>query len=224
MYKENLELICIKGIHYLRNNDYTLQEHKPWIIEDFVIIYDLVMKLIIFPWKMNASMNRHNEILRQQLKETHCQHVLELAAGSGSMAKVLPPDNMYKGTDITSGLLRQAIKKFKAACFKKPEFYHVMPDDLPFVDNTFSICLCILALNFFDDIDNVFQEIKRVLAPEGVFICCVPVPERGIIRGKAEGTLRTEQELKDLCTKHGFTYQPISAQNGPLLYFKALAK
>lgn len=221
MYKEDYQVVKIGGINYLRNKDYTLTEYKPWLTIELVWLYDIVMRLIVFPWKLKASLPRHKEILRQQLKEIHNKHVLELAVGTGYTANVLPFDNMYKGTDICKNFLKIALKTFKAKCFKQPELYLVAPDDLPFVDGTFSVCLCILALNFFEDTDKVVKEIKRVLAPGGLFIGCVPVQGRGNIRGKYVGTLLTEEYLKELFENNGLTYTFLSVTNGPILYFKA---
>ena len=54
----------------------------------------------------------------------------------------------------------------------------VSADDLPFDDNYFDIVLCIISLNFFDEIRMVYKEIKRVSAKGVYFICIVPVQER----------------------------------------------
>ena len=68
--------------------------------------------------------------------------------------------------------------------------------DLPFDDNLFDIVLCILSLNFFDDINKSFQEVKRVAAPAAIFICSVPVPERKKAQSTIRGTLYSEEELE----------------------------
>ena len=41
--------------------------------------------------------------------------------------------------------------------------------DLPFGDHSFDICLCILSLNFFDDVHATLGEIWRVLTEDGCF-------------------------------------------------------
>jgi ubiquinone/menaquinone biosynthesis C-methylase UbiE len=116
------------------------------------------------------------------------------------------------------------VKRFKTAGFKGAEFYVTSADDLPFSDRTFSICLCILSMNFFNDIKRVFQEINRVLVPSGVFICCVPVPERNRLQSTIRGKLYSELELAEICKEHGFELDSIPLENGALLYFKALLK
>lgn len=178
------------------------------------------MRSSIFPKKFDGDINKHCEILRQELKDIHGKHVLELATGSA--VSFLPNDNKYTGTDISPGLLRKAVKRFSDAGFKDTEFYVVSPDDLPLDDNIFSICFCILSLNFFNDVKKVFQEIKRVLVPGGVFICSVPVPERNSLKSTIIGTLYSEEELEKICQENGFNFESIQAENGALLYFRAI--
>jgi ubiquinone/menaquinone biosynthesis C-methylase UbiE len=182
------------------------------------------MKSSIFPKKFGGEMSKHYEILGQTLKDIHSKHVLELATGSGSAVNFLDKDNQYTGTDISPGLLRKAVKSFRAAGFEGAEFYVTSAEDLPFDDRTFSICLCILSLNFFNDIKRVFQEVKRVLALDGVFVCCVPVPERNKLQSTIRGALYSEDELAGICKEHGFRFVSIPFENGALLYFKALLK
>lgn len=100
----------------------------------------------------------------------HGRSVLELGTGSGSAVHFLSSDNQYTGTDISSGLLKQAAKQFIKAGFPNPEFYVVSADDLPFERSTFDVCLCILSLNFIGNIEKVFEEISRVLLPNGLFV------------------------------------------------------
>ena len=93
---------------------------------------------------------------------------------------------------------------------------------LPFADKSFDICLCILSLNFFSDAETVFREIKRVMKSGGIFICSVPVPERNKLESKIRGRLYSEQELKSICENNDLRYESIAAENGVLLYFRAV--
>ncbi len=95
-------------------------------------------------------------------------------------------------------------------------------DELPFDDNLFDIVLCILSLNFFNDIKKVFKEINRVAAIDAIFICSVPVPERNRLKSTIRGTLYSEEELEKICQENGFGYESILVQNGALLYFRAI--
>ena len=194
---------------------------KPWLGDAFSFLYDFIMRCSIFPKKFAGDINKHYEILSKELQGTHEKRVLELATGSGSAVNFLPNDNQYTGTDISPGLLRQAVKNFSNAGFKNADFYVTSADALPFEDGFFNIVLCILSLNFFNDIKKVFAEIKRVTAPDAIFICSVPVPEKNRNQSKIRGMLYSEGELKKTCEEHDLNYETIPAENGALLYFRA---
>ena len=224
MLKKGIRAVEKKGLYYIAENGNSVKKFKPWLGDAFSFLYDAIMERSIFPKKLSADMDTHYGILVKTLADIHSQRVLELATGSGSAVHFLAKDNHYTGTDISPGLLRRAVKRFRAAGFEWAEFYVTGADDLPFEDGTFSICLCILSLNFFNDIRGVFQEIKRVLVPGGVFVCAVPVPERKNPKSVIRGTLCSEEELAEISTEQGFTFERIPEDNGSIVYFKALLK
>ncbi len=211
-----------KGLHYLIEDEGKLLHFKPWLGDSFSFLYDFIMKSSIFPKKFGGDMRKHYEILSQVLKGVHGKRVLEIATGSGSAINFLPNDNQYTGTDISPGLLKKAVKNFRTADFKNAEFYVMSADDLPFEDNHFDIVLCILSLNFLNDVKKVFQEINRVLDKNAIFICSVPVPERNRLQSTIRGTLHSEEELEKICQENGFSFDSIPAENGALLYFRAI--
>jgi len=222
MLKNGIKIINKKGLYYIVKDGGNFLKFKPWLGDTFSFLYDFIMKGSIFPKKFGGDMNQHYEILRKELKDVHEKRVMELATGSGSAVNFLPNDNPYTGTDISPGLLRKAVKRFRNAGFKDAAFYVTRADDIPFDDNLFDIILCILSLNFFNDINNVFQEIKRVAASDSIFICSAPVPERNKVQSKIRGTLHSEAELERICKAHGLRYEPIPSENGALLYFRAI--
>lgn len=222
MLKNGIKVTKRNGLYYIAQDEGKLLKIKPWVGNAFSFLYDLAMKRSIFPKKFGGDINRHYEILTSELNGVHKKHVLELATGCGSAVCFLPNDNQYSGIDISPGLLRKAVKSFRVAGFKNTDFYVASSDDLPFDDNIFDIALCILSLNFFNDIKKVFQEIKRVLVPGALFICCVPVPERNRLQSRISGTLYTEEELKKICRENGFSFESISVENGALLYFRSI--
>ncbi len=211
-----------KGLHYFAENENSVKLFKPWLGDSFSFLYDFIMKGSIFPQKFGADMSKHYKILSHELKGIHGKCVLELATGSGSAVNFLENDNQYTGTDISPGLLRKALKNFKTAGFKEAKFYVASADDLPFDINIFDICLCILSLNFFNNVRKVFQEIKRVLVPGGIFICTVPVPERNSLQSTIRGTLYSEDELGEICQEHDFEFESMPDKNGALFYFRAI--
>jgi ubiquinone/menaquinone biosynthesis C-methylase UbiE len=222
MLKKGIKVTNKKGLNYIVEDGAPLMKFKPWLGDSFSFLYDFIMKNSIFPKKFGGDMNRHYEILNKELKGVHGKRVLELATGSGSAVNFLPNDNQYTGTDISPGLLRKAAKIFNNAGFKTAEFYLTSADELPFDDNLFDIVLCILSLNFFDNIKKVFKEINRVATRDAIFICSVPVPERNRLKSRIRGTLYSEEELEKICQKNGFRFENIPAENGALLYFRAI--
>lgn len=221
MLKNGIKVINKKELNYIVEDGGRPKKFKPWLGDAFSFPYDFIMKNSVFPKKLSGDINRHHEILSEELKGIHEKRVLELATGSGSAVNFLPNDNRYTGSDISPGLLRKAVKRFRNAGFKNAAFYVTSADDLPFDDNQFDVVLCILSLNFFDNINNVFQEIKRIAAPSAAFICSVPVPERKTAQSTIRGTLYSENELERICREYDFVYETIPSENGALLYFKA---
>src|SRR5271157_1174716 len=165
--RPNIQVTKKKGLYYIVESGNRLRRFKPWLGDSFSFLYDFIMKNSVFPRKFGGDIQKHYEILIQELVGTHRRQVLELATGSGSAIHFLDNDNQYTGTDISPGLLKQAAKRFRKAAFPEPEFYVVSADDLPFGNGIFDLCLCILSLNFFSNAEMVFQEVRRVLVPEG---------------------------------------------------------
>ncbi|MBI9086057.1 MAG: class I SAM-dependent methyltransferase [Desulfobacterales bacterium] len=222
MLKQGTHISNRHGIGYIIDQRGRPVRYKPWLGDAFAFLYDGIMRRSIFPKKFGGDLDKHLNILKQELAGLHNLRVLELAAGSGNIADILNNDNSYTGTDISPGLLNRAQKRFNDAGFSMAEFYVVSADGLPFEDDSFDVCLCNLSLNFFNHIDRVFSELRRVLAPGGLFLCSVPVPERKPAASKIRGTLYSEGELVDLTHRYGLTFDPIDAENGAVFYFKAI--
>ena len=222
MLKNGIKVINKKELNYIVDDSGRLLKFKPWLADVFSFLYDYIMKNSIFPKKFGGDINRHYEILRKELEGVHDKRVLELATGSGSAVNFLPDDNRYIGTDISPGLLRKAAKLFNNAGFENSSFYVISSDELPFGDRLFDVVMCILSLNFFDDINKVFKEIHRVAFTEAIFICSVPVPERNKLKSTIRGTLYSEEELEKICQEFGFRFERIPVENGALLYFRAI--
>lgn len=207
---------------YILENGSRLKRFKPWLADSVSFLYDFIMTNSVIPKKLDADIQKHYNTLSQQLAGIHGSRILELGTGSGSAVYFLDHDNHYTGTDVSPGLLKQAAGRFIRSGFPSPEFYIASADDLPFESNLFDLCLCILSLNFIGNAEMVFQEVRRVLLPDGMFVCSVPVPERNRRQSTIRGVLYSEAELGRICQDHGLTFEPISCENGALLYFNAL--
>lgn len=210
-----------KGLNYVIGADGKPLRFRPWLGDSFSFLYDYIMRKWIFPGKFAADMGEHHDILRQALQTVRGKQVLELAAGSGSAVNFLAQDNRYIGTDISPGLLRRAVDRFRSAGFEDAGFYIASADDLPFADGSFEACICILSLNFFADFEAVLKEVGRVLTPGSIFVCAVPVPERNTRGSKIRGNLLPEDDLAKVFGRNGFRFESIPRENGALLYFRA---
>jgi SAM-dependent methyltransferase len=222
MVKSDVKVVKRNGINYLYHNG-KRKKYKPWLGDLFSFLYDSIMSKSVFPKKFEASIEKHDQFLKNEFKDMHNQSILELATGSGNMAEILPADNKYTGIDISPGLLKIAYQKFCDRNFKNPELFVCSAQELPFVDRSFDAALCHLSLNFFDDLEGVLGELKRVLKNRGLFICTVPVPERNKKHSVIRGKLFSENELKEIFTGNGFEFIPYNFENGALLYFKGIA-
>ena len=219
MIKENIEITKKGNISYITENGKVVR-FKPWLTNVVSFLYDLAMVKSVFPKKLEASFGDHIRFLEDKYSGIHGKKVLELAAGSGHLAEILPSDNKYIGVDISEGLLKIADKKFKKAGFKDFNLFLCSADDLPFSDDFFDVCVCNLSLNFFEDVKRVIAEVKRVLKGQGKFLCNVPVPERKKGKNNIRGKLYSEEELKSLFEKNGFKFSSDEFRNGSLLYFE----
>lgn len=220
--KPDIQIIKKGELCYTVESGNRLIRFKPWLGDSFSFLYDFIMSNYVFPKKFGGDIQKHYNTLTQQLAGIHGRPILELGTGSGSAVHFLNSDNHYTGTDVSPGLLKQAAKRFIKAGFPAPEFYVVSADDLPFESGIFDICLCILSLNFIGNVEKIFQEVSRVLLPNGVFVCSVPVPERNTLQRTIRGVLYSETELEIICQKYGFKFERIPCENGALLYFKAI--
>ncbi|MBN2381266.1 class I SAM-dependent methyltransferase [bacterium] len=220
--KNNTRTILRKGVHFLLGPDGKPRRYKPWLGDCFAFLYDFIMIHSVFPAKLGAKVSVHHDILRQELHEVQGKKVIELGTGTGDSINFLPNDNRYVGTDISPGLLKRAVGKFRSAGFAGAEFYVVTAADLPFTAESFDLCLCLLSLNFFEDALSVIQEISRVLTHGALLVCAVPVPERNDRKSTIHGTLYTEDELARMFQDHGFRFESIAQRNGTIFYFRAL--
>ena len=222
MLRKNTKFINRKGLNYVIGPDGKQQRFKPWLGDSLSFLYDFIMKRSIFPRKFGGDMAEHHDILRRELKGVYGMHVLELATGSGSAVNFLVKDNRYTGTDVSPGLLKKAVKRFASSGFTEAGFYIASADDLPFEDESFDVCICILSLNFFDDLARVLKEVNRVMTSGSVFVCVVPVPERNTLGSTIRGELHSEDELAQMFCQNVFGFESIPCENGVLLYFRAI--
>jgi len=176
--KDSVRITKKNGINHLLDDNNKAIKNKPWLGDLFSFLYDRIMKKSVFPKKFNASIEAHYKILGEIFKNVSDRVIIEFATGSGDAIKFLNKRNIYAGVDISSGLLRLAKKKFDQYEFTLFELYSSDACETPFQDNTFDVAICNLSLNFFKSIDEFLSELQRILKPNGIFYCSVPIPER----------------------------------------------
>lgn len=219
--KDSVRITEKKGINFLRDANDKLIKHKPWLGDLFAFLYDRIMEKSVFPKKFNALMEEHYKILGELFENIHGKIIVELATGSGDAVKFLKNDNVYAGVDISPGLLRIAKKKFDQHGFTGFELFSIDACETPFQDHRFDVAICNLSLNFFQNIDIFLSELHRILKPNGMFYCSVPIPERKKSKAVIHGNLYTLDDLKKRFENKNFNFEPFPHENGALLYFKA---
>ena len=219
--RETVKVIRRDGINFVLDNKGRIRKFKPWLGDLFAFAYDSVMQKSIFPKKFKGNISKHIELLKKEYETIHSKNILEIATGSGLSSELLNINNSYTGIDISVGLLKQAVRKFKAHQFTDVEFFVSPANDLPFNNQVFEIVICDLSLNFLGDLDSFIKEIKRVMKTSSVFYCSVPVPEKKDPKVVIHGNLYSENELKTHFEKFNFIFKPRPVENGALLYFNA---
>jgi hypothetical protein len=76
MIKNKLKITNKKGLHYVVEDGGRLLKFKPWLGDTFSFLYDFIMKSSIFPKKFGGDINKHYEILSNELKSIHKMRVL----------------------------------------------------------------------------------------------------------------------------------------------------
>lgn len=180
-------------------------------------------------WNRLASKFDQNDVLDPQLVETikgHLQpnaHVLEIGAGTGTMALQLAPYcQILEASDFSAEMIAKAQAK-------------ETPDNLTFsVQNgaklddesrTFDVVVALNVLHIVENVDEVLVEIQRVLKPEGKLIIQVATFKEqqfvSIITRLAMKMLKfrlwTVEEYRAILTQHGLMVESCQeAQPGSL--------
>jgi ubiquinone/menaquinone biosynthesis C-methylase UbiE len=113
--------------------------------------------------------------LAERLTKTSPQHVLETAAGTGVLTRVmasrLPEDARIVATDLSRPMLDLAATKSPHE--PRIAWQQVDASALPFDDRRFDAVACQFGAMFFPDKVRAYSEARRVLKPGGSFIFSV---------------------------------------------------
>lgn len=116
--------------------------------------------------RQNAEMYKATEAL---LHPKDTDTVLDIGCGNGVMLERLADvhDCRFIGTDISEDVLRSAKLRVRS---KRVELLCCSVDDMPLEDSTVDAAFTINTLYFWDNLARGFEEVARVLKPEGTFI------------------------------------------------------
>ena len=219
--KESVKAKKINNIYFLLDGNNKIRKYKPWLGDLFSFMYDRIMEKSVFPKKFGGSIKKHFEILKKEFENIVDKEIIDIAAGSGNAVNFLNRHNKYTGSDISTGLIRRAVRNFEKYNFTDTEFYVSDACDIPFRDNIFDIAVCNLSVNFFTEIEIFIKELRRILKHGAIFYCSVPVPEKKKTKSVIHGKLYSEKTLKALFIRRNFIFETLPYENGALLYFKA---
>ena len=101
--------------------------------------------------------------------------VLEIGCGTGFTASLICkkyPESNYIGVDINKSMINVAKKQKKNQKLFNCHFITLKDFKYPFNDNQFDLVFCesVLALQNFEGLNLILEEIKRILKPNGIFI------------------------------------------------------
>lgn len=152
-----------------------------------------------FPWML------------KQLPVKDTVRVLEIGCGNGALWKenlhVLPENIHITLTDISEGMLRDAresIGKDTRFSYAKVDCHHI-----PYEDNTFDIVIANHVLFYFEDVDAVIEECKRVLSHKGTFSCSTYSSEH-----MKEITVLVQEFHEDIVLSNECLYEVFGLENG----------
>ena len=159
-----------------------------------------------------AVMNRQNaqmyEATERLLRPRNDDTILDIGCGNGIMLERIAHacDCRLIGTDISEDALEIAKRRLAGT---NVELLRCPVDDMPLEDATVDKALTINTLYFWEDLTSGFEEIARVLKPEGIFIG-THYTNRALesySHTQFGYRMRTEQEVVSAAEIAGFTVQ-----------------
>ena len=166
-----------------------------------------------------AVMNRQNaqmyEATERLLRPRNDDIILDIGCGNGIMLERIAHacDCRLIGTDISEDALEIAKRRLAGT---NVELLRCPVDDMPLEDATVDKALTINTLYFWEDLTSGFEEIARVLKPEGIFIG-THYTNRALesySHTQFGYRMRTEQEVVSAAEIAGFTVQIKSIMDG----------
>ena len=166
-----------------------------------------------------AVMNRQNaqmyEATERLLRPRNDDIILDIGCGNGIMLERIAHacDCRLIGTDISEDALEIAKRRLAGT---NVELLRCPVDDMPLEDATVDKALTINTIYFWEDLASGFEEIARVLKPEGIFTS-THYTNRALesySHTQFGYRMRTEQEVVSAAEIAGFTVRIKSIMDG----------
>ena len=102
-------------------------------------------------------------------------NVLEIGCGTGHAASILSnlyPNIIYRGIDSSQEMVNACLKRKQHLHLSLSDFLHLESAPYPLESNSFDVVFCesVIALQNTNELEEILQEIHRVLKNKGVFI------------------------------------------------------
>jgi SAM-dependent methyltransferase len=113
------------------------------------------------------------DLIRSMLQGSHAPRLLEIGYGSG----VFFPE-LAKHADQLHGIdphgYSEDVAKVLAKHGVEAKLVNGTAADMPYEDGFFQTIVAVSALEFIDELTQVCREVKRILAPDGIFAVVTP--------------------------------------------------
>lgn len=155
---------------------------------------------------MNLYNIEHYKAVKKFIQIGENPRVLEIGFGNGRLIKNLSKclDTHIYGIDTSKDMVNRAERVNKSNCsLNKVILRQATAENIPFADDFFDTVYTINTVYFWDNTENVFDEVRRVLKNGGKFICGFNYFEKDA--DKDDNFKRyTPQELRTIARKQGF--------------------
>jgi SAM-dependent methyltransferase len=126
---------------------------------------------------MNRRNAKINAFAVRQLNPGKTDRVLEIGFGGGAtLSNLIGKAGFVAGLDRSRGMVARANSRFSEAIASgRAVFREGVVEAIPFGDSTFEKVMTVNTVYFWKSLDRCFDEIYRVLTPEGrVFVGLLP--------------------------------------------------
>lgn len=158
-----------------------------------------------------------NQNVIEQMKLSGKENVLEVAAGTCSLGRMLVPHSAHiTELDATQAMLDIGRAENEKAGVFNADYVIGTAEKLPFSDSSFDAVVSRLAFHHFEDTSRVFDEMCRVLKEDGILVIADMLARKEPCRDNADNYERlrdsshvrclTEAEFDRLAEKHSLEH------------------